>query len=214
MHPFGCNIEKNAPKRVHFWKYLIATLSDHLLTNSLFAYFAIQSILKYYLMSMIGNLLRVSGSELEAYLKDSSLLENRIYNNESEEADANLIDIDKSWEGILFLLTGQSLATLNHPLGKVLFSDQEIDNDQDLGYGPALYLTAEQVKEVDAELSKISDDELRARYNPTKMIELGIYPEIWEEEGILDYLFEYFKDVRNTYATAAKNDEAVITFVN
>jgi hypothetical protein len=165
-------------------------------------------------MSMIGNLLRVSGSELESYLKDSSLLENRIYDDESEEEDANLVDIDKSWEGILFLLTGQSLASLDHPLGKVLFSDQEIDNDQDLGYGPALYLTAEQVKEVDAELSKISDDELSARFNPTQMNELGIYPEIWEEEGIFDYLLKYFKEVRNTYSTAAKNNEAIITFIN
>ena len=45
-------------------------------------------------MSMIGNLLRVSNAELESYLENSSLLENRIYENDDE--DSNLIDIDKA----------------------------------------------------------------------------------------------------------------------
>jgi hypothetical protein len=40
-------------------------------------------------MSMIGNLLRVTKVELEEYLKDSSLLEERIYNNTSDEEDPN-----------------------------------------------------------------------------------------------------------------------------
>ena len=53
-------------------------------------------------MSMIGNLLRVSNAELESYLENSSLLENRIYENDDE--DSNLIDIDKAWNAILFFI--------------------------------------------------------------------------------------------------------------
>ena len=87
-------------------------------------------------MSMIGNFLRVTKTQLEDYLKDSTLLETRIYDEESDDEDPNLVDIDKSWEGILFLLTGQNLETIDHPLAKVLFSGQIIDEDQDLGYGP------------------------------------------------------------------------------
>ena len=67
-------------------------------------------------MSMIGNLLRVTKTELEEYLKDSSLLEDKIYDVETE--NENLVDIDKSWDGIIFLLTGQSLATAEHNLVK------------------------------------------------------------------------------------------------
>jgi hypothetical protein len=162
---------------------------------------------------MIGNLLRVTNAELEAYLEDSSLLEERIY-NEGEEADPALIDIDKSWEGILFLLTGQNLESLAHPMGQVLFSGQSIDEDQDLGYGPGQYLTPGQVKEVDTELSKITVAELTKKFDPKRMTELEIYPDIWEGEGILDYLLEYFKEVQGIYATAAKNNEAIITFIN
>lgn len=164
-------------------------------------------------MSMIGNLLRVTNSELEEYLQDSSLLENRVYDDEAEE-DSNLVDIDKSWEGILFLLTGQNLENSDHPLARTLFSGQLVDEDQDLGYGPAQYLTPDQVKEVNAEISKITIDEISKNYDPKKMNELGIYPNVWNEEESLEYLTDYFKTVQEVYSKAAQNNQAIITFLN
>ena len=164
-------------------------------------------------MSMIGNLLRVTNAELESYLEDSALLVERIY-KEDGEADPAFTDIDKSWEGILFLLTGQNLESLDHPMGQVLFSAQTIDEDQDLGYGPGQYLTPEQVKELNTELSKLTVEELTNRFDPKRMNELGIYPEGWEAEGNLKYLLEYFKEVQTVYATAAQNNEGIITFIN
>ena len=155
----------------------------------------------------------MTSSELEEYLQDSSLLENRVYDDEAEE-DPNLVDIDKSWEGILFLLTGQNLENSSHPLARILFSGQFIDDDQDLGYGPAQYLTSDQVKEVNAELSKITIDEISRNYNPKKMSELKIYPNIWDEEDNLEYLTDYFKTVQEVYLEAARNNEAIITFLN
>ena len=135
-------------------------------------------------MSMIGNLLRVTKSELEEYLKDSSLLETRIYDDEAEEPEPNLVDIDKSWDGIIFLLTGQNFENSDHPLTKVLFSGQIIDENQDLGYGPGQYLTPEQVKDLNEEISKISVKELSEKYDAQKMMELEVYQtlgmmEIW-----------------------------------
>ena len=163
-------------------------------------------------MSMIGNLLRVSNTELQEYLKDSSLLENRVY---SEGADPTIVDIDKSWEGILFLLTGQSLAEADHPLAAVLFSGQIIDENQDLGYGPAHYVTPAQVAELNAQISKISFADLEQKFDPAKMMESGIYPDIWEERDVaIDYLAENYNLIRDIYAKAAANGEAIITFVN
>ncbi|MGJ1446059.1 YfbM family protein [Sphingobacterium spiritivorum] len=164
-------------------------------------------------MSMIANLLRVTTSELEAYLKDSSLLEESIYN---DEADAeNLIDIDKSWDGIIFLLTGQGLATAKHNLVRILFSGQIIDEEQDLGYGPAHYLTAEQVAELNGEISAITIADLKQRFNPERMNELEIYPIIWDEgDDAFDYLADGFLTLQNVFADATKNEEAIITFLN
>ncbi|MGJ1386419.1 YfbM family protein [Sphingobacterium spiritivorum] len=164
-------------------------------------------------MSMIANLLPVTTSELEAYLKDSSLLEDSIYN---DEADAeNLIDIDKSWDGIIFLLTGQSLATAKHNLVRILFSGQIIDEEQDLGYGPAHYLTAEQVAELNGEISTITIADLKQRFNPERMNELEVYPIIWDEgDDAFDYLADGFLTLQNVFADATKNEEAIITFLN
>lgn len=44
-------------------------------------------------MDMIGNLLRVTRSELEDYLKDSLLLEDKIFDDETETE--NLTDIKR-----------------------------------------------------------------------------------------------------------------------
>ena len=161
---------------------------------------------------MIGNLLRVSNAELESYLENSSLLENRIYENDDE--DSNLIDIDKAWNGILFLLTGQNLENLDHPMAKVFFSNQFIDEEQDLGYGPGHYLTPDQVKEVSSQLGQLSKEELRKKFDAKRMTELEIYPDIWDGEDEVEYLLEYYEVIRNVYSTAAKNNEAVITFLN
>jgi len=165
-------------------------------------------------MSMVGNLLRVSKTELEDYLNDSSLLEDNIYNEEDDE-NLNLINIDKAWDGIIFLLTGQNfMGAASHPLSKILFSSQQIDEEQDLGYGPAHYLTPEQVKELNEQISKISETELAAKYDAKKMAELEVYPGIWDDTNALNYLSDYFKDVQKIYAEAAENNEAIITFLN
>lgn len=71
---------------------------------------------------MTGHLLRVSPAELHTYLADSTQLEDRIYRNASK--DRALEEIDKTWDGIIFLLTGQSFAQADHPLTRVLFSGQ------------------------------------------------------------------------------------------
>lgn len=165
-------------------------------------------------MGMIGNLLRVTNTELEAYLEDSSLLEGKLYADEINE-DEKFADIDKTWDGIIFLLTGQSLDTAEHHLTRILFSGQIIDEDQDLGLGPAHYLNSEEVFELNNEISKITIEGLKQNFNPEKMNELDIYPSIWNEgDDAFDYLVEGFLSVQHIFAEAAKNKEAMITFIN
>ena len=164
-------------------------------------------------MSMIGNLLKVTNTELDEYLKNSSLLEKRIYSDEANDSD--LLDIDKAWEGIIFLLTGQCLAEADHPLVAVLFSGQMVDSDQDLGYGPAHYLRPHQVAELNDQIAAITVDDLKQRSDAAQMMELGVYPEIWEDDDeAFDYLSGYFTSVQQFYSDAASNQQAIITFVN
>ncbi len=163
---------------------------------------------------MIGNFLRVTKSELDLYLRDSSKLEKRVYNNVIGKEDAGFVEIDKSWDGINFLLTGAMIGESDAPLSKVMFSGQSIDENQDMGYGPAQYLTPKEVGEINTEISKISVEGLKLKYDGEKMNRLGIYPNVWEEEVALDYLLEYFIVVQEVFAIAAKNEEGIITFLN
>jgi len=44
-------------------------------------------------MSMIGNLLRVTKTKLDEYLKDSSLFENSIYDDETDDENPGIKQI-------------------------------------------------------------------------------------------------------------------------
>jgi hypothetical protein len=167
-------------------------------------------------MGMIGNLFRVTTKDLNEILKDSSLLETKVYSEDSSNAN-DLLDLDKSWEAIFYLLTGHGIAEIEDakpPLSWILFSGQIIDEEQDMGYGPAHYIDADQVKLLNKGLDKIALDDLRQKYNGKKMDEAGIYPEVWTEAESLDYLLDYFGQLKAFFKTAENENKAVITFVN
>src|SRR5271165_1779219 len=73
------------------------------------------------------------------------------------------LNIDKSWHGIHFLLTSSAWGG-TPPLSNAVLGGTEFGPD--LGYGPARYLTPDQVKEVAAGLDRITGETLRGRFNP------------------------------------------------
>ena len=97
---------------------------------------------------MVGSMIRVSEEELNSFIENSELVENKINSEKSFEQDW-FFDLGKDWDGIQYLLTGKGVSELSEPtiLARAFFSYQILDEDQDLGYGPAQYLTSAQVKE-------------------------------------------------------------------
>ncbi|MDF2516020.1 MAG: hypothetical protein K0R59_1316 [Sphingobacterium sp.] len=167
-------------------------------------------------MSMIQNFLRVNSETLNSFLTDSRLLRNMVYSKEAVHLN-NLIDIDKAWEGIFFLLTGESIGTYDQaspPLSWLLVGPNDIDRNQDMGYGPATYTDIEQTRQIDLALQEISAAELTQRFDSIMMLEKDIYPTIWDDENALDYLLQYFEDLKAFYHMAALQHEAVILFLN
>lgn len=167
-------------------------------------------------MSMIGILLRVTNEQLESFLIDSALLEEFADAEDIEESGSQL-DLDKSWDAINFLLTGHSVDTIETaepPLSQVLFSGQLVDEEQDMGYGPAHYLTPEQVNEVSTALSMISASDFRQRYDADKLNEKGVYPQAWEDnEDEKDYLADNFEDLKTFYSKAAEEGQAIVAYI-
>lgn len=166
-------------------------------------------------MGMIGNMIRVSEEELKTFLNASATLENKINAKNAYEAEW-FLDLDKSWDGINYILTGEIIGGLeNEPnkLERALFSFQIIDKEQDLGYGPAQYLTSTQVKETFCELEKITDEILKSKINGSEMNEIGIYPEIWTELESYEFLIESFREFKEFYKKAVENNEAIVSYI-
>lgn len=162
-------------------------------------------------MGMICTLIRVSVTELEAYQKDSSLLAERINKG---TPDPYFYDIDKSWDGIIYLLTGSNSSDTSQSLSKIIFSGQLIDKEQDLGTGPAHYLNPQQVKDIYDQIKEIIPASLKKNFDARAMKELGVYPNVWDHEDATDYLVEYFETVQEVYALAVDHNEALITFIS
>ena len=165
-------------------------------------------------MGMIMYLLRISKQELESYIdKPDLFLENRV-------DDAYSMDIDKAWGGILYLLTGKAFASGStedevDSLNRIFFSAQFFDEDMDVGYGPAHYLTPEQVAGIHRKIASLTEADLKARYDPEAMNEEEeLYPSLdWNEEDF-EYLYFHFQALQSFFATAASRGEAMITFLS
>ena len=165
-------------------------------------------------MGMIMYLLRISKQELESYIdKPDLFLENRV-------DDAYSMDIDKAWGGILYLLTGKAFASGSpedevDSLNRIFFSAQFFDEDMDVGYGPAHYLTPEQVAGIHRKIASLTEADLKARYDTEAMNEEEeLYPSLeWNEEDF-EYLYSYFQALQSFFATAASRGEAIVTFLS
>jgi len=164
-------------------------------------------------MGMIMYLLRISKQELESYIdKPDLFLENRV-------DDAYSMDIDKAWGGILYLLTGKAFASGSpedevDSLNRIFFSAQFFDEDMDVGYGPAHYLTPEQVAGIHRKIASLTEADLKARYDTEAMNEEEeLYPSLdWNEEDF-EYLYFHFQALQSFFATAASRGEAIVTFL-
>ena len=163
-------------------------------------------------MSMIASLLRVSGDKLKEFQKNCKLLEGEIY-PEANDENPFIEDFDKSWEAIIYLLTGKNFEQATEEIVRIFFSGNLINDDQDLGYGPAHFLISREVKELNHKLSLITNESIQERFNPVEMNNLGVYPGNWREED-WEYLKGYFEKLKKFYSVASKNNEAVISTIN
>lgn len=167
-------------------------------------------------MGMIGVLIRVSPEKLESFMEDSSRLEDLIYGEDLYESDSCL-DLDKNWEGIHFILSGESMAEMKgepNKLSRAFFSNQLVDGAQDLGYGPAHFLTEEQVKETFEELKEIDIAHLKENLKGSDLTQKGIYPSVWDEPEAIAWLIDSFTDFKEFYAKADMHNQAIVTYVS
>jgi hypothetical protein len=124
------------------------------------------------------------------------------------------LDVDKAWHGIHFLLTGEAGGGAL-PLRNAVLGGTKL-GDVDVGYGPARFLTPDEVKKVAEALSNISEDDLRAGYDPSALEAAEIYPTIWEREGdeALEYLMDNYVELVEFFQEAARCGDAMLLYLN
>ena len=127
------------------------------------------------------------------------------------EPPARSLDLQKSWHGLNYLLTG-GIGGDPLPLG-FLINGEPIG--EDLGYGPALLHAPGTVLEIHSALSSVSDEDFWSRFDPAAMERDGIYPGIWDEpdkeqrEGELGYC----RELKEFIASASAHDQAVLVVI-
>ena len=118
------------------------------------------------------------------------------------------LGLEKSWHVLHYLLTGKA-EDAPPPLGNAILGGQEIG--EDLGYGPARFLTPQQVREVAIALSSFSKDELVSRFDLKAMLAAKIYPV--KDKGELELAQHYFDHLLHYYADAAANGNAMLLYI-
>ena len=170
-------------------------------------------------MSMIVNLVRVPASLGEELLQNPegiyAIIEPEEDSNDTGVSEDDMIDLDKSWHALHFFFTGTAWEG-QLPGSFLVLGGTEV-GDLDVGYGPARYFDVATTAQIDAFLQSHDDAMLKSRFDPQKMLELSIYPEIWDEDD-LDEIWEYIGDnlttLRDFVRDTAASGKALLVFCN
>ncbi len=126
------------------------------------------------------------------------------------------LDLDKAWHGLHFLLTGTDWG--GKPPLNFIVAGGEMIGDEDVGNGPARAFTPEQLVEISRALDALSSDALRQRFDPAKMMELDIYPSIWDrdptDDDTLGYVLDYFEMLKPFLRKGAERGLGLIAYMN
>lgn len=163
-------------------------------------------------MGMVACFTSLPPEQLQRLRDDPDEIEEFLYPDGGSEEPPNYYDLDKSWHGLHYLFTGETYGG-KPPLSQAVLGGVEFGEDG--GYGPARYLTQDEVRSIAGALSQVTPDALAQRFDPQDMENRQIYPSIWAEEGdeALDALLDGFSGLQRFYAGAAARGEAVIQWI-
>ena len=170
-------------------------------------------------MSMIGNFFRTDNKTVQEIQKGELFLFDLVYDENGIIDDDSILTIDKAWHAIHFALSGVvwDCDSTNDPLSKVVVSGNFV-NDEDMGYGPAMFVTDKEVYDINSSLKMISKDWFRAKFSVSDMLANEIYSvaedEDADEDEFFDYIYSYLEQVIAFFEKAANNNQYILFFIN
>lgn len=161
-------------------------------------------------MSMVLVGWRLSSDEVKSVTDDPATVEALIY-GDVEDDDAEMpdpeLDVDKSWHGIHYALTGTAWQ-VGPGAGAAILGGDEIGEDN--GYGPPRLISAEQVQSIAEDLRELNIDSLRSRWDPVALEDADIYPGFWAAVTFDSYVVPNLLALRDFYLSAAADNQAVL----
>jgi len=131
---------------------------------------------------------------------------------ELTDGEGDLGDLDKSWHGIHYLLTGTADES-GTPLEFLVAGGTSV-GDEDVGYGPPRVFTSAETRAIAAALAAVTDEDLRSKFAPEAMMRAEIYPEIWDrdpnDDDTLGYLMEYVAILRAAMTTVTSRGHGLL----
>jgi hypothetical protein len=168
-------------------------------------------------MSTCLNLVRLPAYLGEELLQNPERIRTVIYpgyeGNDPAILTDDKIDLDAGWHALHFLFTGTA-SEGEFPAAFLLSGGSQV-GEADVGYGPARHFDAAATAQIDAYLQSLDEAELRGRLDPEEMLDLEIYPEIWDEDEI-DEQWEYvranFRQLKDFVRETTATDKALLVF--
>jgi hypothetical protein len=121
------------------------------------------------------------------------------------------VSVEKMWHALHFVIAKRAWEPGSGKAGYIL-GGQECG--EDVGYGPARLLSAEEVATIARELP--TAEELHKDFDPKALAAADIYPSVWDEEpdDLWDEIASYYAQVRGLYLDAAKAGDAMVLWMD
>ncbi|MEN3747149.1 YfbM family protein [Sphingomonas sp. HF-S3] len=155
-------------------------------------------------MGMVVYLRRLTAEQLKGIQENPEDLERFVF---SGEDGTEVIDFDKAWHALHFMMTGNAGMT-SHPLSVLVADDRNMIGTDELGLGGYWLLDPQRVDQFARTLEQLSDDDLIKTFDPTRMVADNVYLSeffVEEAEEALPYIMQGVPRFR-AFAEAASRD--------
>lgn len=159
-------------------------------------------------MGMTGNYVAVNDQLLK------QIKEGEVFIIEAEEKADEILDIDKSWQAIHYVLC-KDIAEGEPPMGYVVPMRNScfMENDDEFDL---FVLNPNQVKEASEYLNALNEDALRDLFDFNALLEEEVYPFFAqeEEEETFEYIQYYISELKKFFQKAVQQESSVIFYIS
>lgn len=167
-------------------------------------------------MGIIANYQYLSDANLQElksfYAEEDDIFEEvEDWNDEAEI----LLDIDKMWDALHFVLTGVSCieAIKNNPLSEAVVGVFSIDGIEEY----ISYIEKSRIKDIVLALDNFDIEKALETFSMEECKEAELYPDIWdyeeETDEIKEEIMDYFQNMKNFYKQVLEKDGNVLVTI-